>query len=241
MGHIFCVGAEGNGFCVEGCEAKCQADCPKPETVPEQQVVEHGIVDSYCAVRGEACLPDCGVLEAMRQGRFDVTAPCYLEKVRDVNLAIEWYQLAHTEWKDLKDGERDSYLAPRESMILDMACGMLQAAFHETCYLVGSATESKIFRDVDVRMIMDDGQYDRMFGTAGISPYWEVLCASISAWLSDLTGLPVDFQIQHRSRANARYSRKKGDKRHPLGMSYRIHLEGDQLPEFLRELPKPDC
>lgn len=181
--------------------------------------------------QGGYCLNDCEAISP---------ADCPKSQQNDP-LAIKWYELAHSEWKDLKDGERGCYLGPAESLKLDIACGMLQSAFDETCYLVGSATETKNYRDVDVRMIMDDERYDRLFGTSGIAPYWEVLCVSISAWLSDVSGLPVDFQIQKRSRANARYSRKNGDKRHALGIGYRVLLEGDQLPDFLRELPSPDC
>ncbi len=151
-----------------------------------------------------------------------------------------WFELAHGILHDLKDETRGSYLPPDKSFKLDIACGMLEAAYDATCYLVGSATESKRYRDVDVRMIMADEEYDRLFGTSSLSPMWEVTCASISAWLQYVSELPVDFQIQRRSNANARYSRKTGDKRHPLGMAYRVYLEGDQLPEFLRK-PKPDC
>jgi hypothetical protein len=45
---------------------------------------------------------------------------------------------------------------------------------------------------------------------------WQLLCLTISAYLSQRTGLPVDFQIQRVREANERYG---GKPRNPLGMS----------------------
>lgn len=73
------------------------------------------------------------------------------------------------------------------------------------CYLVGSSRQRRDFRDVDIRFIMDDAEYDRMFrgpGPGWLNAYWSLLCQSISAWMSAHTKLPVDFQIQRQTEAN---------------------------------------
>jgi hypothetical protein len=44
---------------------------------------------------------------------------------------------------------------------------------------------------------------------------WELACLSIGAYLSSRTGLPIDFQIQRISEANAKHGHRP---RNPLGM-----------------------
>ncbi len=74
-------------------------------------------------------------------------------------------------------------------------------------YLVGSVLERPDFRDVDVRAIMMDEDYDRMFpggdGGTDSDAFWSLLCIGIGAYLSQATGLPIDFQIQRMTEANA--------------------------------------
>ena len=88
--------------------------------------------------------------------------------------------------------------------MLAHACLIVEDALGEQAYLVGSATESRDYRDVDIRMIFDDDKYETLFGEAysETSPFWSLLCASISEYLQNRTGLPVDFQIQKRSRVS---------------------------------------
>lgn len=77
------------------------------------------------------------------------------------------------------------------------------------CYVVGSALERPDWRDVDVRMILDDAAFAALFPHAG--QHWEhdarwlVLTIAISERLSRLTGLPIDFQFQPQTQANARH------------------------------------
>lgn len=107
---------------------------------------------------------------------------------------------------------------------LNMACVAINKAFAAGiggCYLVGSSTERRDYRDVDVRYIMADEHFDRLFTGGGdrpdLDPLWSLLCTSIACWLQQQTGLPVDFQIQRMTQANAEYSRKDGHDRQPLG------------------------
>lgn len=82
-------------------------------------------------------------------------------------------------------------------------------AFGATCYLVGSALQSKDWRDVDVRLILSDEEFERWFpGYDRVSqahPTWSLLCDALSELARQMTGLPVDFQIQGQTEANAKY------------------------------------
>jgi hypothetical protein len=78
------------------------------------------------------------------------------------------------------------------------------------CYLVGSSLERADWRDVDVRFIIADEGFAKLFpnvrdGAWEWDARWLLLTVSISAWLSKVTGLPVDFQIQPQTHANERH------------------------------------
>lgn len=109
---------------------------------------------------------------------------------------------------------------------LNMACIAVNKAFSEHgygCYLVGSALQKRDYRDVDVRFIMQDDAWDRMFGVEranrpDLHPLWSLMCSGIACWLQKQTGLPVDFQIQKAAIANEEFSQKDGHVREPLGV-----------------------
>ena len=86
-------------------------------------------------------------------------------------------------------------------MNLEAACMLVSQAFNETCYLVGTAAVQRDFRDVDVRIIMNDDKFDTLFGNTGggTRAFWTLVSVSVSAWLKQCTGLPVDFQVVRRS------------------------------------------
>lgn len=96
---------------------------------------------------------------------------------------------------------------------LELACKQVNDAFgeHHGCYLVGSALQRPDWRDVDVRFIMDDEAFDREFPgtrknrTWEFDPKWLLLTTSIARFLSDASGLPVDFQFQPQTHANERH------------------------------------
>jgi hypothetical protein len=117
---------------------------------------------------------------------------------------------------------RTNYIGVPESYVLDQMASIVNHAFNETCYLVGSATQGKNYRDVDVRMIMGDDKFKALFGGENYThnPFWVLLTTSISSWFRERTGLPVDFQIQQMSNANKLWGRKAGGNhiRHPLGL-----------------------
>lgn len=114
---------------------------------------------------------------------------------------------------------RANYIAAPHYFMLNMACRSLTEAFGYNVYLVGSSLERRDYRDVDVRCILDDAEYARLFpgltGNPSLNAMWSLMCSSISLYLSQQSGLPVDFQIQQQTEANA--GNPKG-KRHALGI-----------------------
>lgn len=179
-----------------------------------------------CPTSGKPCA--FGGCQALTN-KFPVCSLAGVTEFASTDTPDAFYELADIEYSDLKDSQRSCYIGFPDTEKLDVAGGVLFDAFHETSYLVGSATYTKRYRDVDIRMIMADDKYDKLFGTTSISPLWSVLCASISSWLRDLTGLPIDFQIQKQSSAN----NYRGT-RHPLGMNHRIRIDNDSLPLWLK-------
>lgn len=87
---------------------------------------------------------------------------------------------------------------------------LVESAFGTQCYQVGSSLKSKTWRDVDVRLILPDAEYARMgFGPPEDcyqSDRWVALVLAFSALGKEMTGLPIDFQIQQQSYANAKFA-----------------------------------
>lgn len=86
-------------------------------------------------------------------------------------------------------------------------CGrILRDAFGHHAFLVGSATHTKDWRDLDVVMILDDDEWDAMFGRYQLPLYtnakWALLCSAISVWMMQVVDAQVDFKIQRRTQAN---------------------------------------
>lgn len=80
--------------------------------------------------------------------------------------------------------------------------------FGEVAYHVGSSLDHKDWRDVDVRLILDDDEFARRFGSVHSAEVNKKLAAVTLAFCAlgkQMTGLPIDFQIQPRSWANEQY------------------------------------
>lgn len=105
---------------------------------------------------------------------------------------------------------RSNYLSPHQMQRLNLACLPVRDAFGRPPYLVGSVHQRADFRDVDVRTILADQEFDRWFtlgpndkdGAAHADPRWVLICSALSEWLSSVSGLPIDYQIQRRTEAN---------------------------------------
>lgn len=118
---------------------------------------------------------------------------------------------------------RANYLPAPHFFNLHQACRVVYDAFGSPPYLVGSSLERRDYRDVDVRLILEDAEFDRLFpGTAGsayqLDALWSLLNSSIALYLSQHSGLPVDFQIQRMTEANLEYPGARG--RQPLGIFF---------------------
>jgi hypothetical protein len=100
-----------------------------------------------------------------------------------------------------------------QSLLLDEFGSQLWSAFGTPPYLVGSALFSKTWRDVDVRIILDDDEYEAMgLGKPNLTHHngkWVALCLAFSALGKQMTGLPIDFQIQQRTRANEEFQQSR--------------------------------
>ena len=114
-------------------------------------------------------------------------------------------------------------LSPRQMFLLDQACQPLREAFPDYGpYLVGTATAKGPYRDVDVRCIMTDESFDDFADAIGMRAVW-FLGLSIGQYLASLTGLPIDFQFQRSTEANARHD----GPRIPLGFPGLDNYQGD--------------
>lgn len=80
--------------------------------------------------------------------------------------------------------------------------------FGHVPYHVGSSLTSKDWRDVDVRLILADDEFEALFGPhvgAIGNPKLAAITLAFAALGSEMTGLPIDFQIQPQTWANEKY------------------------------------
>lgn len=116
--------------------------------------------------------------------------------------------------------KKTSYVGVPAIFELTMVCNVLIRAYDASIYHVGSSLLRPDWRDVDLVMIMDDEAFSREFPNAPLhsaawehDPKWLVLTVSLSKWLADKAGVPVDFKFQPRTFANERHS----GPRNPIG------------------------
>ena len=96
---------------------------------------------------------------------------------------------------------------------LDEFGSQVWAAFGHPPYHVGSSLTGKQWRDVDVRLILPDAEYETMGLGDPARPHsnakWVSLVLAYSALGRAMTGLPIDFQIQQQTYANEKYSKPR--------------------------------
>ncbi len=124
-----------------------------------------------------------------------------------------------------KEKWRANYVPSPHYYHLNQACSILDKAFEGYdsfgTYLVGSSLKRRDWRDVDVRMILPDEEFNRLFGTNNANwanALWSLMCTLISDWLSKQSSLPIDFQIQRHTEANTDHPVKEGHPRSALGI-----------------------
>lgn len=123
---------------------------------------------------------------------------------------------------------RKSYLTTAQFARLNDACIPVTGAFGSPPYLVGSATQQGDFRDVDLRLILTDEEFDHWF--AGHQMLWSLICMTIGEHLASVTGLPIDFQIQRMTEANENHPTTH---RNPMGMLSRPYAGGGDATRFV--------
>ena len=117
-----------------------------------------------------------------------------------------------------------SYLSTADFVRLNHACTIVTEHFGQCPYLVGSALKTDGFRDIDVRLILADDEFDAMFPNGRL---WSALCLGLSAYLSQVSALPIDFQVQRQTEANEKFS----EPRNPIGTRARWFAGlGDATP-----------
>lgn len=102
------------------------------------------------------------------------------------------------------------YIGAPACFALELACREITNAFGlYGCFVVGSSLDRPDWRDIDIRFIMPDDEFAKVFPQAG--QHWEhdsrwlLLTVSISEHLSKVTGLPIDFQFQPQTHANEKH------------------------------------
>lgn len=122
---------------------------------------------------------------------------------------------------DTQKREKVCYLGAPAIFLLDQACTVLYDAFGHYPYLVGSCLEKADWRDVDVRLMLPDDEFETLFPNTPLKnaaweldPRWRLMTISIAHHLSEVTGLPVDFQFQPVTFANEKHNKL----RNPLGI-----------------------
>jgi|SRR6185437_4490979 len=95
------------------------------------------------------------------------------------------------------------------AIYLDHFGQIVRDTFDAMPYQVGSSLDTTEWRDVDVRVILSDAEYEAWgFGDpehTHCNARWVSLTLAFSALGRHMTGLPIDFQIQQQTRANAMY------------------------------------
>jgi len=111
--------------------------------------------------------------------------------------------------------QRANYIGAPAAYNLSQCCEPIHKAYSESLgiFLVGSALIKRDFRDVDLRCILLDQDFTRHFPEFKYNnqhdALWALTCTSISEWLASRTGLPIDFQIQSQTDANANHKGKR--------------------------------
>ena len=105
-------------------------------------------------------------------------------------------------------------MSPPDFRRLDWACVPIRNAFRTPPYLVGSVLTRPDYRDIDIRLILDDDEVERMFPTDAVRLLLNVALSDLIAKAANVRA-PVDFQIQSMSEANVP---EHGGVRNPLGI-----------------------
>lgn len=126
--------------------------------------------------------------------------------------------------------KRATMLGPQERIALDYFGRIVSDGFggEEIAYLVGSVLHDRQYRDVDVRIILSDDHFKALYGDLHpdwADPHWGAVCMAWSALGRQITGLPIDFQVQ--SMAEANYNPANKGQRAAIGITGGPGVGGD--------------
>lgn len=113
---------------------------------------------------------------------------------------------------------------PHIALLLDQFGQLVFAAWGEPGYQVGSSLTKPDWRDVDIRVMLDDAAFAHHFGapeTLGDRHNDSRWRAEMLAWSvlgERITGLPIDFQVEPLTEANEKWPSSAG--RNPIGFRW---------------------
>jgi len=122
---------------------------------------------------------------------------------------------------------RHTWLTVPELYRLSTACVPICEVFGRPPYLVGSVLARRDYRDVDLRLILDDDDFARRFPDR-IS--LRFLNALISEQLARTTALPIDFQFQSWTENLAEQTASEGNPM-PVGMKEALWPESETMSQ----------
>lgn len=104
-----------------------------------------------------------------------------------------------------QEKHRASWLTISQQFNLNVACKPLATIGYGTFH-VGSSLTKPDYHDVDLRCILEDSEYARMFESDENGEALRLfLNTAISEWVAARTGLPIDFQFQQATSANQKF------------------------------------
>ena len=110
---------------------------------------------------------------------------------------------------------------------LEEWCRNVRELFGECPYLVGSALNKNAYRDVDLRLIVPDAEFDAQYKSI---VKVRLMNRAISIWGQQETGLLIDFQIQRMTEANSKFGEQE---RNPMGIRDWARIPTSGIPELL--------
>ena len=111
-------------------------------------------------------------------------------------------------------------IGPHDHLLLHLFGDLIIEAWGERGYLVGSSQRGNEWRDIDVRVMLSNDEYRRHFGEVWqtgkrhTDPRWRAHMLAWSKLGERLTGLPIDFQVERLTEANAVHP---NERRNPIG------------------------
>lgn len=132
----------------------------------------------------------------------------------------------------MSENRKISYLTTIEFARLNYACAPITEAFGRPPYIVGSSVDKNDYRDVDVRSILPDEMFDAIFGQGRLF-FWSLFCMGVTEYLTKVTGLPIDYQVQRMTEANEKFD----GPRNPIGTRSRPFAGGGDATGMHATLP----